>query len=111
MFRRIIAVLAIVGGLLAVSGCVYAVDEGPAAGADSPPPAQPSRWPMHATTSDGAEVTIFQPQLQDFQGDIISARAAVAVTPANAQEPIFGAIWLESRVATDRVAPPCRCWT
>ncbi len=104
MFRRIIAVLAIVGGLLAVSGCVYAVDEGPAAGADSPPPAQPSRWPMHATTSDGAEVTIFQPQLQDFQGDIISARAAVAVTPANAQEPIFGAIWLESRVATDRVA-------
>ena len=103
MFRQIIVVMAIVGGLLAVAGCLYAVDTS-APGGDPAPAAQPSRWPMHATTSDGAQVTIFQPQLEDFQGDIISARAAVAVTPANAQEPIFGAIWLQSRVATDRVA-------
>jgi len=102
MFRRTIAVMAIVGGLLAVCGCVYVVGESAAAG-DSAATVKPSRWPMQTTTSDGAAVTIFQPQLEDFQGDIISARAAVAVTPANAQQPIFGAIWLQSRVATDRV--------
>jgi hypothetical protein len=64
---------------------------------------QASRWPMQATTADGAQVTIFQPQLEDFQGDQLTARAAVSVTPAGQQDPVFGAIWLQSRVETDRV--------
>ncbi|MDP9173611.1 MAG: hypothetical protein M3O30_07070 [Planctomycetota bacterium] len=67
------------------------------------PAAQSSRWPMQATASDGAQVTIFQPQLEDFQGDQIKARAAVAVIPANQTQQVFGAIWLQSRVETDRV--------
>jgi hypothetical protein len=66
--------------------------------------AAPSRWPMHTTATDGADVTIFQPQLEDFQGDMISARAAVAVVQQGEEQPIFGAIWLQSRVATDRTA-------
>ena len=62
----------------------------------------PSRWPMHVTSAEGADVTIFQPQLEDFSGDTITGRAAVAVIPAGQQTPVFGAIWLESRVETDR---------
>ena len=58
---------------------------------------------LHETT-DGAGVTIFQPQMEDFQENQLTARAAVAVTPANQQEPVFGAIWLQSRVETDRSA-------
>jgi len=67
------------------------------------PPAS-SRWPMYAQTTDGASVTIFQPQMEDFQENQLTARAAVAVTPANQQEPVFGAIWLSSRIAIDRVS-------
>jgi hypothetical protein len=66
-------------------------------------PATPD-WPMHVTASDGADVTIFQPQLESFEGDTLSGRAAVAVVPANQQEPVYGAVWLQSRVETDRVA-------
>lgn len=66
-------------------------------------PTGPSRWPMYATASDGSQVTIFQPQLEDFQGNLITAHAAVAVMPSGAQQAIFGAIWLQTRVAIDRV--------
>jgi hypothetical protein len=66
-------------------------------------PAAPN-WPMHATASDGADVTIFQPQLESFEGDTLTGRAAVAVVAANQQEPVYGAVWLQSRVETDRVA-------
>lgn len=62
-----------------------------------------SRWPMQISSGAGA-ITVFQPQLEDFQGDQLSARAAVSVTAPGQQNPIFGAIWLQSRVSTDRVA-------
>ena len=72
--------------------------------ADTPPADKPSRWPLHAQTSDGSDVTIFQPQLDDFQGDTLTAHAAVAVSAQGATQPVYGAIWLQSRVSTDRVA-------
>ncbi|HVT89897.1 MAG TPA: hypothetical protein VHD56_13670 [Tepidisphaeraceae bacterium] len=72
--------------------------------ADVPGDAQPdqSRWPLVLQNGD-SEVMIFQPQLEDFQGNTIKGRAAVSVTKAN-QDPIYGAVWLESQVDTDRVA-------
>lgn len=73
-------------------------------GAAAPAPPPSSRWPMYTQTTDGAAVTIFQPQMEDFQENQLTARAAVAVTVANQQEPIFGAIWLSSRIAIDRVS-------
>ncbi|HEX4055162.1 MAG TPA: hypothetical protein VHX86_12940 [Tepidisphaeraceae bacterium] len=91
--RRILAAMAIVWGLLAIPGHLIA-DDAP----------QPSRWPMHITASDGADVTIFQPQLESFQGDTLDGRAAVAVVAQNQEVPVFGAVWLQSRVETDRVA-------
>ncbi len=63
-----------------------------------------SRWPMMTTASNGAQVTIFQPQLDDFQGDQLSAHAAVAVQMPGAAQPTYGAIWLQSQVSIDRAA-------
>jgi len=103
MFRQIISLMLVVWGLSIMPICsrteTSAADEPSAS-----EPVQPSRWPMHVTSADGAEVTIFQPQLEDFQGDTMTGRAAVAVTPAGQQQPVFGAIWLQSRVQTDRSA-------
>jgi hypothetical protein len=95
--RRFLAAAAIVWGLLAIPGRSLA-DDAP----------QPSRWPMHVTAGDGTDVTIFQPQLETFVADALTGRAAVAVIPANQQVPIFGAVWLQSRVETDRVARTVR---
>jgi hypothetical protein len=95
--RRILAATVILCGLIAGASVLLA--------ADAP---QASRWPMRATASDGADVTIFQPQLESFEGDTLIGRAAVAVVPAGQQEPVYGTLWLQSRVETDRVARTVR---
>ena len=63
-------------------------------------PAQESGWPREIETSQGT-VTIYQPQIEDFTGDKLEARAAVSVTPKGGA-PVFGAVWISARVETDR---------
>lgn len=60
------------------------------------------QWPRDIETPQ-AKITLYQPQPETFGGDKLSARAAVSVTPTS-QEPIFGAVWMDARVATDRAA-------
>jgi hypothetical protein len=67
----------------------------------------PQRWPMNIQTPQGL-ITVYQPQLTRFDGDTLWARAAVSVTPPGQTEPLFGAIWMQSRVSTDRVARTVR---
>jgi hypothetical protein len=69
----------------------------------APPPPDASRWPVQVETAAG-QVTVFQPQLDDFTGDTIKARAAVSIQASGAQQPTYGCVWLNTRVATDRVA-------
>jgi len=60
------------------------------------------QWPREIETPE-AKITLYQPQPETFSGDKLSVRAAVAVTPKTS-EPVFGAIWVDARVATDRTA-------
>ena len=73
-----------------------------------PDDSYPPRWPMDIPLSNGGDILVFQPQLEDFQGDMLRGRAAVQFTPAPGQQPQFGAVWLQSRVSTDRVARTVR---
>lgn len=92
--------------LLYVACVAFAIGQSitpPAASAPPPDATAPSsRWPMRLNTSDGL-ITIYQPQLRSFDGNQIKARAAVSVVAPGQQEPVFGAMWMESRVSTDRV--------
>lgn len=60
-------------------------------------------WPRDIEVPEGI-VTIYQPQLESFKGDKLTARAAVSVMPTGATEPVFGAVWVAARVSTDRDA-------
>ena len=60
-------------------------------------------WPREMPTNKGL-VVIYQPQLDSMGGDQLAARAAVSVTPTGKTEPIFGTVWIEARVETDRDA-------
>jgi hypothetical protein len=62
---------------------------------------QPTQWPLRVDTSSG-QIAVYQPQPETFEGDKLAARAAVSLTPAGAADPVFGALWLQARVATDR---------
>ncbi len=58
-------------------------------------------WPKRFEHPKGT-VVMYQPQLEDFKDDRLTARAAVSVKKTEWKAPVFGAIWLSAKVATDR---------
>jgi hypothetical protein len=59
------------------------------------------KWPKMIPTS-GGQIVVYQPQIETFQNDILMARSAVSVKAGRAEESVFGVVWFESRVDTDR---------
>jgi hypothetical protein len=73
--------------------------------ASPPPPAAavtPDPWPKSLRT-DGATFTIYQPQLDSWDGYRIAAHAAVSVLPDGAKDPVFGVVDLTAVTVVDRV--------
>jgi len=61
---------------------------------DAPPPAAqvtPDPWPKLFTIS-GTKYTLYQPQVDKWDGYNFEGHAAVAVLPAGSKDPVFGAI-------------------
>jgi hypothetical protein len=59
-------------------------------------------WPREIQV-DGYKIVVYQPQPESFAGNALVSRAAVSVTPTG-KTPVFGAVWMNSRVETDRDA-------
>jgi hypothetical protein len=102
---NILPALLLIGAVFVGQTSAQLIDppSGPGAPYTTPAPQPGPRWPMRVD-SPGGQITIYQPQLTSFDGNSIKARAAVSVVAPGQQEPTFGAIWMESRVSTDRVA-------
>ena len=67
--------------------------------------AQEISWPQQIDADNGAIVLVYQPQVEEFSGISLAGRAAVSVKmPATNNEPLFGAIWFEAKIDTDRDA-------
>lgn len=64
-------------------------------------------WPREVVSPQGA-ITIYQPQIESFKGNALGARAAISITPNGKDEPVFGAVWLDCRVSTDRTSRTVR---
>jgi len=58
-------------------------------------------WPREVTHA-GYLIVLYQPQLETFDGDKLTGRAAVSVTPEGSDQTVFGAVWIEAYVETDR---------
>jgi hypothetical protein len=56
-------------------------------------------WPVEITDSKG-KIDIYQPQPESLKGNVLTGRAAVAVTVGN-QAPVFGAMWFTAKLQTD----------
>jgi len=68
-------------------------------------PAQSISWPQQLEADDGSVVIIYQPQVEEFSGNSMEARAAVSVKrPSLGETPVFGAIWIKANIDTDRDA-------
>ena len=63
--------------------------------------AQADTWP-HRMEHPKGTVIMYQPQLETFQGDKLTGRAAVSVQAQDMKAPVFGVVWIAARVSTDR---------
>ncbi len=74
--------------------------------AQEPPPSAeevtPDPWPKTASIG-GVTYTLYQPQLDSWDGYLLSAHAAVSVQPAGAAEPVFGMLAFTAYTLVDRV--------
>jgi len=63
--------------------------------------AQQGDWPRDLQLESGV-LTIYQPQVDDMEKDVVTFRAAMSFKAAGSDEPVFGAAWMKSRIQTDR---------
>ncbi|HET7365798.1 MAG TPA: carbohydrate-binding family V/XII [Burkholderiales bacterium] len=74
------------------------------AAAQAPAPAPDVAWPRQAKGADGTVVMVYQPQIESWAENQLTARAAVAVTRPGEQEPRYGVIELAARTDIDKAA-------
>ena len=89
--------------VMSMTGVGIAAESPAVTGAVDPSVAGGVEWPREIDTPDG-KIILYQPQPETFKGDRLTARAAVSVTPKDATEQVFGAVWFDARVSTDRDA-------
>ena len=58
-------------------------------------------WPKVIENPKGI-ITIYQPQPESLNGNIVEGRAAISVKPAKSKKPVFGAIWYKAELEVDR---------
>src|SRR5262249_15269077 len=86
---------------IAVAGC--ASSQSPPTSQGGAAPASGDAWPKTAK-HDGATYTVFQPQLDSWDGFTMAAHAAVSVQPVGSQAPVFGAVTFTAKTKVDRLA-------
>lgn len=59
-------------------------------------------WPKEVEAM-GASITMYQPQIDSWEGNTFEARAAVSVVKSADSAPVFGAVWLTGHFNTDKV--------
>lgn len=94
-YRRTLRAALSLSALVTTLWCVCA--GAPALAADDP------GWPRQLDSPMGT-ILVYQPQLDSFQADVLTGRAAFSITPTGKEEPIFGAFWFSANLRTDRDA-------
>src|SRR5262245_54658027 len=90
--------------------CLLAIAVAGCAGSQSPPngqgraaPTGGDPWPR-TVQHQGATYTVFQPQLDSWDGFAMAAHAAVSVRPPGSQAPVLGALAFTAKTKVDRLA-------
>jgi hypothetical protein len=61
-----------------------------------------NNWPKEIPLPDKGKIIIYQPQPEKLLGPNLTSRAAISVKKSEKEEPIFGVIWSEGVLETDR---------
>jgi len=60
------------------------------------------QWPKEIPINKDGKVIVYQPQPDAFEGNIITGRSAVSVKETAKSEPVFGVIFYDAKVSTDK---------
>lgn len=63
--------------------------------------APPTTWPQEITTKNGV-ATVYQPQLEELNGNTLSGRAAISYKAEGSTDLDFGAFWFESTLDVNK---------
>lgn len=63
---------------------------------------QAQQWPRTLQAKNGGTVTMYQPQPEKLEGNIVTGRTAVSVKQKSTDDPIFGALWFTATMETNR---------
>jgi hypothetical protein len=58
-------------------------------------------WPKEIGLTSGGKIIIYQPHPESLEGNLLTGRAAISVRETAKSEPVFGAIWAETRLLTN----------
>jgi len=72
----------------------------PGLAASSEAGGSPDNWPREIVIANGV-IVIYQPQPETLEDNLLKFRAAVGVE-IEGNDPVFGAVWFEARLETDR---------
>lgn len=61
------------------------------------------QWPRVIKDAAGT-LTVYQPQIEQWNGIQIATRAAVSLQPSDGSQPIYGVIWMNARADVDKAA-------
>ncbi|HEV8427841.1 MAG TPA: hypothetical protein VGQ41_08090 [Pyrinomonadaceae bacterium] len=59
-------------------------------------------WPRKFAIG-GNSVSVYQPQLEEWSGNSLSARAAIAITDNQSKQPLYGVLWFTARAEIDKI--------
>jgi len=78
----------------------------------APPPERPEAptaspqvdnpWPREGTLGD-EKISVYQPQLEAWEGDELKAYAAISVQTKDGEKPKYGVVWFTARTEVDKV--------
>lgn len=73
-------------------------------GKDVAPEVHKLNWPRVFTNNPNMTLTMYQPEIEKWEGNTFNARSAISVQPKGQDTPIFGVVWLTARIDVDKGA-------
>jgi hypothetical protein len=59
-------------------------------------------WPRKFAIGTNS-VAVYQPQIEEWSGNSLSARAAIAITENQSKQPLYGVLWFSARADIDKI--------
>ncbi|HYV10572.1 MAG TPA: hypothetical protein VE980_06755 [Pyrinomonadaceae bacterium] len=60
-------------------------------------------WPRRFAIGANSSAAVYQPQIEEWSGNSLSARAAIAITVTESKQPLYGVLWFGARAEIDKV--------